>query len=71
MKFTAVAMRPMAVRAPSLCIHHAATLSTVKPMRSQRIGSPVRLKIMGEKRAFSTPQRAAATAMAATSRVLR
>ena len=71
MKFMMVAMSPMAVTAPSFLIHHAANVKTVKPMRSHRIGKPVRLKITGEKMALSTPHRAAPMAMAAMSRVFR
>jgi len=70
-KFTVVAMRPTAVKAPSFLIHQAVTVRMVNPMRSHRMGKPVRLKTMGEKTELSTPQRAAPMAMAATSLLLK
>ena len=71
MKVTPVAMRPTVVSAPGFLIHHAVTVRMVNPMRSQRIGSPVRLKTTGENTELSTPHRAAPMAMAATSRLLK
>ncbi len=70
-KLIAVAMSPMAVMAPSFRIHHAASDKTVKPIRSHKIGKPVSRKTMGEKIELRTPQRAAPTAIAATSWLLR
>ena len=71
MKFMAVAVRPIAVMAPSFPIHQAANVSTEKPIRSQRKGIPVSLKNVGEKMEFNTPQRPAHIAIAANSRLLK
>jgi hypothetical protein len=68
MKFMPVAIVPIAASAPCLCIDQAAIVSIANPMKSQRMGNPVRLKTIGEKIELSTPHKAAPLAMAAISR---
>jgi len=70
-KFMTVAKRPTMVMAPNFLIHHAARVSTEKPMRSQKNGRWVMLKKSGVKMEFSTPHKAAQIAIAATFRVLK
>ena len=71
MKFIIVAISPMAVIAQAFLIHHAATVRTVKPIKSQSTGRCVMLKTIGEKIELSTPHKAAHNAIAAMSRLLK
>ena len=70
-KLMAVAINPIKVTDPSFRIHHTATVNTVKPIRSQRKGSPNIWKKMGEKIEFNTPHSPAESAIAAKSILLK
>ena len=70
-KLMPVATNPITVIAPNFLVHHTAIIRTVKPIKSQRKGKPVARKNNGAKKVFNTPQSAAHTDMAATSRQLK
>lgn len=57
--------------APNSLIHHAARISTEKPIRSQKKGRCVMLKKSGANMKFSTPHKAAHIAIAAMFLVLK
>ena len=70
-KFMIVEIKPIIVIAPNFLIHQAAMISTEKPMRSHKIGSPNIWKKTGESNVLSTPHNAEHMEIAAISRALK
>lgn len=66
-----VAIVPIRVIAPGFFIHHAANISTEKPIMSQRNGKWNMLKNMGARIEFSIPHMDAHSAIAAMFRELK
>ena len=65
MKLIPLATIPITMAVPNFLVHQTATAKTLKPMASQRKGSPVAWKKIGEKIELSTPHNAALIDIAA------